>query len=84
MLKELAAIAPVPAVYGNTDRPEIRARSPGARIQHDGVRIVLSHGDQVGSPTPAKLNAAYPDAEMLVFGHTHRPLLTIVAEGSAS
>ena len=79
LLDELATIAPVTAVYGNTDGPEIRARLPQvARIQLDGFRIVLTHGDQFGSPTPEKLNAAYPDAEILVFGHTHRPLLTIV------
>jgi putative phosphoesterase len=79
LLDELATIAPVTAVYGNTDGPEIRARLPQvARIQLDGFRIVVTHGDQFGSPTPEKLNAAYPDAEILVFGHTHRPLLTIV------
>jgi putative phosphoesterase len=79
LLDELATIAPVTAVYGNTDGPEVRARLPQvARIQLDGFRIVVTHGDQFGSPTPEKLNAAYPDAEILVFGHTHRPLLTIV------
>ena len=49
-----------------------------ARIQLDGFRIVVTHGDQFGSPTPDKLNEAFPEAEILVFGHTHRLLLTIV------
>ena len=79
LLDELEAIAPVTAVYGNTDGLEVRARLPQvARIQLDGFRIVVTHGDQFGSPTPDKLNAAFPEAEILVFGHTHRPLLTIV------
>ena len=79
LLGELEAIAPVTAVYGNTDGVDVRARLPQvARIQLDGFRIVMTHGDQFGSPTPAKLNAAFPEAEILVFGHTHRPLLTIV------
>ena len=29
-------------------------------------------------PDPEKLHAAFPDAEIIVFGHTHRPLLTLV------
>ena len=79
LLAELEALAPVTAVYGNTDGFDLRARLPQvARIELDGFRIVVTHGDQFGSPTPAKLNAAFPDAEILVFGHTPRPLLTVV------
>jgi uncharacterized protein len=79
LLDELETIAPVTAVYGNTDGLEVRARLPQvARVQLDGFRIVVTHGDQFGSPTPDKLNAAFPEAEILVFGHTHRPLLTLV------
>jgi hypothetical protein len=79
LLAELEAVAPVTAVYGNTDGRDVRARLPQvARIRLDGFRIVVTHGDQFGAPTPVQLNAAFPDAEILVFGHTHRPLLTIV------
>jgi hypothetical protein len=39
---------------------------------------VVTHGDQFGTPTPELLHAAFPEAELLVFGHTHRPLLTLV------
>jgi putative phosphoesterase len=79
VLEELEAIAPVTAVYGNTDGMDVRARLPDvARVRLDGFRIVVTHGDQFGSPTPEKLNAAFPEAEIIVFGHTHRPLLTLV------
>ncbi|HET9605002.1 MAG TPA: metallophosphoesterase family protein [Gemmatimonadales bacterium] len=79
LLTELEAIAPVTAVYGNTDGWDLRARLPQvASIRLDGFDIVVTHGDQFGSPTPEKLNAAFPEAEILVFGHTHRPLLTLV------
>ena len=79
LLEELQTIAQVTAVYGNTDGIALRARLPQvARLQLDGFRIVVTHGDQYGSPTPEKLNAAFPDAEIIVFGHTHRPLLTVV------
>jgi putative phosphoesterase len=79
LLDELGAIAPVTAVYGNTDGLELCTRLPQvARVELDGFTIVVTHGDQFGSPTPEKLHAAFPDAEILVFGHTHRPLLTLV------
>lgn len=79
ILTELEALAPVTAVYGNTDGWDLRARLPKvARVRLDGFDIVVTHGDQFGSPTPEKLNAAFPDAEILIFGHTHRPLLTLV------
>jgi uncharacterized protein len=79
LLTELATLAPVTAVYGNTDGWDLRSRLPQvARIELDGFRIVITHGDQLGGPNPEKLHAAFPDAEILVFGHTHRPLLTLV------
>ena len=79
LLTELEAIAPVTAVYGNTDGSEIRSRLPRvAALELDGFNVVVTHGDQLGSPNPENLHAAFPDAEILVFGHTHRPLLTLV------
>ncbi len=79
VLTQLESLAPVTAVYGNTDGPEVRSRLPQvAQVELDGFRIVVTHGDQLGSPTPDKLHAAFPEAEILVFGHTHRPLLTLV------
>ena len=79
ILDQLEAIAPVTAVYGNTDGREIRSRLPQvATVELDGFTIVVTHGDQFGSPTPDRLQAAFPDAEIIVYGHTHRPLLTLV------
>jgi putative phosphoesterase len=79
LLSELEALAPVTAVYGNTDGSDVRSRLPQvARVELDGFSIVVTHGDQLGSPNPEKLHGAFPDAEILVFGHTHRPLLTLV------
>lgn len=79
LLTELEALAPVTAVYGNTDDWDVRARVPKvAKLQLDGFEIVVTHGDQFGSPTPEALNAAFPDAEIILYGHTHKPLLTLV------
>ena len=75
----LQALAPVTAVHGNVDDLEIRAKLPQvAEVELDGFRILVTHGDQLGSPTPAKLHAAFPGAEIIVYGHTHKPLLELV------
>jgi putative phosphoesterase len=79
ILTELETLGPVTAVYGNTDGADLRRRLPQvATLELDGFEIVVTHGDQLGSPTPQALNAAFPDAQIIVFGHTHRPLLTLV------
>jgi putative phosphoesterase len=79
ILTELRALAPVTAVYGNTDGMELRRMLPQvAMLELDGFDIVVTHGDQLGSPAPDALHRAFPDAQIIVYGHTHRPLLTIV------
>jgi uncharacterized protein len=75
VLLELEAIAPVHAVYGNTDAPD----EPGLRdrlaLDIEGLSIHVSHGHELGvSPTPEKLLARYA-ADIIVFGHTHKPLI---------
>jgi putative phosphoesterase len=75
ILDELGLIAPVLAVYGNTDTPgDPRLRDSIEQVV-GGVSIHVSHGHEVGSPTPARLLARYA-AQVLVYGHTHRQLVT--------
>jgi len=79
VLIALEAIAPVTAVYGNTDGPELRARLPQvAELELDGFPVVVTHGDQFGHPTPAALHEAFPKAEIIVYGHTHKSILELV------
>lgn len=79
LLVELEAIAPVTAVYGNSDDFEIRGKLPQvAELELEGFLITVTHGDQFGSPTPAKLHEAFPGAEIIVYGHSHKPLLELV------
>ena len=78
LLAELEALAPVTAVYGNTDGFDVRrVCAQVARLSLEGLRVVVTHGDQFGSPTASALMRAYPDADILVFGHTHEPLLEL-------
>lgn len=79
LLLELEALAPVTAVYGNTDGFDVRRRCPQvARLELEGLFITVTHGDQLGSPTPEALHRAYPDADVIVYGHTHRPRLELL------
>jgi putative phosphoesterase len=76
ILERLAALAPVTAVYGNIDGGTLRSRLPRvAEVKLDGFTIVVTHGDQFGSPRPADLKEAFPHADVMVFGHSHRPLI---------
>jgi putative phosphoesterase len=75
VLTELETIAPVHAVFGNTDRPGNPRHSAEHVMDVAGVSIHVSHGHELGSPTPARLLAAYPQ-RVLVYGHTHRQLIT--------
>ena len=79
LLTELEAIAPVTAVFGNTDGWDVRAKLPQvARIELDGFDIVVTHGDQFGRGVPnEKLHAAFPGADIIIHGHTHMPKLEV-------
>lgn len=80
LLTELEALAPVTAVFGNTDAMDVRTRLPRvAHMQLDGFDIVVTHGDQFGRGVPSEeLHAAFPEADILVHGHTHLPKLELV------
>lgn len=74
VLDELALIAPVRAVAGNTDAPG-NPRLPASLEQvAGGVRIHVSHGHELGAPKPEALLARYA-ADVIVYGHTHVPLV---------
>ncbi len=76
ILEELALLAPVTAVYGNTDGWALRRRLGAvAEVAIDGFRFVVVHGDELGSPSPEALKDAWPEADVIVYGHTHQPLI---------
>jgi putative phosphoesterase len=76
IIAELETIAPVHAVHGNTDDFDVRARfGETVALALEGKRIVVTHGHLVSITTPPVLRAAHPDADVIVYGHTHKPLL---------
>ena len=75
ILEELRIIAPVQAVYGNTDPVGDPNLENELIVPIGGLTIHVSHGHEVGSPTPQKLLTTYPQ-DVLIYGHTHRQLVT--------
>jgi len=78
ILAQLETIAPVQAVFGNTDAPGRSSLRESIELTIGGVSIHVSHGHEVGSPNPERLAACY-DADVIVYGHTHRQLVTRIA-----
>lgn len=77
VLDELNLIAPVAAVFGNTDPPGHPRLVQRIDRTFAGVRLHVSHGHELGMPRPDKLLKAY-DADVVIYGHTHVPLVNRV------
>lgn len=76
ILDELALLAPVTAVYGNVDGG-LRGKLRGTVEEMiDGFRFVITHGHELGMRvTPESLKLRWPDADVIVFGHTHKAVI---------
>lgn len=74
VLAELSLIAPVHAVTGNCDDPADPSLKRAIDMAVDGVSIHVSHGHELGVPRAAALLKTY-DADVIVYGHTHRQLI---------
>lgn len=82
LLDELEARAPVLGVWGNNDGAELRARLPEvARRTIDGVRVEVVHETGAAQGRERRAEAAHPEAQLLVFGHSHIPWDTTAPGG---
>jgi uncharacterized protein len=76
VLEEIEAIGPpVAAVHGNVDEPAVGMRLPAARlVEADGARIAMLHDAGASAGRLERMRARFPDADAVVFGHSHVPL----------
>jgi uncharacterized protein len=75
VLHELESYAPVIAVHGNVDDSEVRAALPAvASVDVEGLTIALVHDAGPAKGRLARLRRRFPDADAVVFGHSHIPL----------
>lgn len=76
ILTELEVIAPVSAVYGNIDGWDVRESSRQVlELERAGHQIAVIHGHQLGAPKVEDLAEMFPEARVIVYGHTHQPLV---------
>jgi putative phosphoesterase len=69
-------------VVGNNDGPDLAARLPEvARADLGGLRLAVVHDSGQATGREARSAAAYPDADLLVFGHSHIPWDTMAVTG---
>src|SRR4051812_45932127 len=70
----LAAIAPVEAVYGNVDDAHDPSLARERTVTVGGVTLHVSHGHELGRPTPELALARYR-GDVVIFGHTHKSVV---------
>jgi uncharacterized protein len=73
---EVQAIGPpLVAVHGNVDAPEVRAALPErTSFDAEGVRVAVVHDAGPRRGRLGRLRREFPDADAVVFGHSHLPL----------
>jgi putative phosphoesterase len=76
VLEEIAAIGPpLHAVQGNVDDAEVAMRLPAARVvEAEGSRIAMIHDAGAAAGRLERMRRRFPDADAVVFGHSHIPL----------
>ena len=70
VLDELAAHAPVYAVKGNVDLPEVDLPET-LEFDFDGARIAMIHDSGRKEGRRKRLHRRFPEARAIVFGHSH-------------
>lgn len=81
-LRDLEALGGLHAVYGNVDTAEVRALLPERRVvEAVDARIGVVHDAGPSRGRLRRLRAWFPDADAVVFGHSHIPLLERAPDG---
>lgn len=75
VLRELNQLAPTTAIAGNTDSPAVTdILGQSVTLELAGFRVGLTHGHLgSGETTPRRALSTFPDADVVVFGHSHQP-----------
>jgi putative phosphoesterase len=74
--------AAIIGVYGNNDGPDLRDRLPKiARVTVAGVRTAVVHETGPRDGRETRVQRAFPDVDLLIFGHSHIPWDTTTPEG---
>lgn len=80
LLDALRARRPVHAVLGNNDHALAGALPERVELELAGVRVAMVHDSGLRAGRERRLRRWFPEARVVVFGHSHEPL---DAEGEA-
>ncbi len=73
LLERLADLAPVHAVLGNNDVDLIGTLPDRLELDLDGVAVAMVHDSGASAGRPGRLRRWFPEADLVVFGHSHLP-----------
>jgi putative phosphoesterase len=76
VLEELTQYAPVTAVLGNNDAPDVArwGAAETAELDLDGLSVAMVHDSGPAVGRLARMRRRFPRADLVVFGHSHIPL----------
>jgi uncharacterized protein len=76
VLAELGAYAPLRAVMGNCDGWDVAAWGAPEQLELElaGVRIAMVHDSGLTKGREARMRRRFPEADLVLFGHSHQPL----------
>jgi putative phosphoesterase len=74
ILSELRELAPVHAVLGNNDTSLVGILPVSRIVELEGVRIGMIHDSGAAVGRARRLRRRFPDADVVVFGHSHAPV----------
>jgi uncharacterized protein len=74
LLDELALYAPVRAVKGNVDPPEVDLPET-LEFSFGGAKVAMIHDSRRREGRRWRLARRFPEARVIVFGHSHIPFL---------
>jgi len=76
VLDELSEYAPVRAVLGNNDGPDVAAwgAPPTLEFEMAGLPIAMVHDSGAAAGRSARLRRRFPGARLVIFGHSHIPM----------
>lgn len=75
VLAELRELGPVAAVHGNVDSAELRRELPESlSLDLEGATLAVIHDAGPAKGRLERLRARFPDADVVLFGHSHIPL----------
>jgi putative phosphoesterase len=81
LLDQLGEHAPVHAVLGNNDTSLIGVLPQTRLLDLEGLRIGMIHDSGAVVGRARRMRRRFPDADVVVFGHSHAPVNEIGEDG---